>query len=457
MSMKHIIRPILSLFCLLLGMASPLSAQMNYQGRLTDVNGDPIAGAQATIRFSLHDAETGGAKVWGDFDTNADLLEGRFNVVLGPNDGTARSINDVFTKQLYLQITLFDDQEPPQPIVPALPRQQILNAPFALGAFNAKHAETADLATNATNAVHATTATAVGDGNGASAITLDGSKVGIGTPTPGAILEIAADSTTDAFRVRVDGIVKLSTDPNGGLAIGKFVFPPANGLHVEGASTLIGNVGIGTSPGAPQLLISKSVGADPSALQHELQLELNNPSLGSGKRSMALGVTDFGTGVIQVKEQGVGGGNLQAGGGYSSLHLQPVAGSVVIGSLGTTVPSEKLEVIGNVKLGSTGQYYAPAAEENLRLLRGNVAADGTSSGVGFSSSVSGAIYTITYTNPFATDDTPVVTANVISVSNGALPGIIHSSSNTGFQIRFGVENVTNARFVPFNFIVLGLR
>ncbi len=119
----------LAAILLLFGGLQAASAQMNYQGRLTDVNGDPVISSQATVRFALYDQESDGIKHWGDFDANVDVIEGRFNAVLGPLDQSDRPINQAFAGGArFLEITLFDDKNPPQPL-PSLPRQQVMAAP----------------------------------------------------------------------------------------------------------------------------------------------------------------------------------------------------------------------------------------------------------------------------------------------------------------------------------------
>ena len=124
----------LAAILLLFGGLQAATAQMNYQGRLTDVNGDPVTSAQATVRFALHDQVSAGNKLWGDFEVNVDVIEGRFNAVLGPLDQSSRPIDQAFAGGArFLEITLFDDQNPPQPL-PSLPRQQVMAAPEAFNA-----------------------------------------------------------------------------------------------------------------------------------------------------------------------------------------------------------------------------------------------------------------------------------------------------------------------------------
>ena len=135
---------------LLVGLSSlfmnSASAQlMNYQGRLTDANGNPLGDGQYTITFNIYDA--GGTVVWGPFQANggsgngqapkADLVNGRFNVVLGPNDTGGDPLNDAFDLSAgaprFLGIQLSGSPE-------VSPRQQILPAPSSL---YANHANTA--------------------------------------------------------------------------------------------------------------------------------------------------------------------------------------------------------------------------------------------------------------------------------------------------------------------------
>lgn len=40
---------------------------LNYQGKITDANGQPVTGAVSVV-FSIYDAPTGGAPLWQDHD-----------------------------------------------------------------------------------------------------------------------------------------------------------------------------------------------------------------------------------------------------------------------------------------------------------------------------------------------------------------------------------------------------
>jgi hypothetical protein len=82
--------------------------------------------------------------------------------------------------------------------------------------------------------------------------------------------------------------------------------------------------------------------------------------------------------------------------------------------IGTFQPNVKLDVRGEVKLGSSGQYFAPGAQEDLRIVRGTVrysnGATAIVAGSGFSvSAPSVGDYTITFDTPFPTKPTITTT------------------------------------------------
>jgi microcystin-dependent protein len=116
---------------------------INYQGRLAQPNGQPLADSTYMLRFTIHSAkdaaQAGEALIWGS-DYAVDVVNGQFNVVLGAPGGTAvaeTAVNEIgfaFTSpERFLQIEILNQagtsQSPPQII---LPRQQFLSSPYAL-------------------------------------------------------------------------------------------------------------------------------------------------------------------------------------------------------------------------------------------------------------------------------------------------------------------------------------
>ena len=214
------------LTALLLAAVLPAAAQMNYQGRLTDAIGNPLADGQQTLEFSLWTAATGGDQVWGPYSLDgsagkpkADLVSGRFNVVIGAADPANRQLQDSFAGPRFIQIKVGTNAA-------ISPRQQILAAPTALHAQKADTVNDGAIGTNqlanlavtgdkiANNTIPVAKLTGAGanfwDGNGTS-VWRTGGNVGIGTATPAEKLDVAGN------------------------------------LKVTGNATASGNVGIGTT------------------------------------------------------------------------------------------------------------------------------------------------------------------------------------------------------------------
>jgi hypothetical protein len=134
--------------------------------------------------------------------------------------------------------------------------------------------------------------------------------------------------------------------------------------------------------------------------------------------------------------------------------LSPLSGNV---GIGTPSPSTKLEVHGEVRYGSTGQYRPAACEEPLRVIRGKVSAAGAlTAGFGFTvAHPSTGVYTITYTSPFT--GTPVVTANANGPTSLVPCFVIVPSSSTS-SVELIVNDFTNVvRDRSFDFIAIGPR
>ena len=104
--------------------------QMSYQGRITDNAGNPVAGNQTTLTFNIYDSATGDTVVWGPFSRNADLIDSRFSIKLGPSDETtpSRSLADAFAGggNRFIEVAV-SGQAP-------LPRQEVLATPTSLSA-----------------------------------------------------------------------------------------------------------------------------------------------------------------------------------------------------------------------------------------------------------------------------------------------------------------------------------
>ena len=92
---------------------------------------------------------------------------------------------------------------------------------------------------------------------------VDGShdRVGIGTTTPTAKLNIAGPNTVDALHVVVDGSPRLVVENDGDVGIG--IYNPTEELHVIGDTYISGSLGVGATPTPVyRLNVSGAVRAD---------------------------------------------------------------------------------------------------------------------------------------------------------------------------------------------------
>lgn len=126
---------VLTLVALETASAATPPPYLNYQGRLTDASGQPIANGGYALTFTLWSQPIGGpAPVWGPqvFDgasgvghgSIVPVVDGFFNVVLGPEDTSARPLLGALSGLLYLEVQVASN-----PAI--LPRQQLLSVPFA--------------------------------------------------------------------------------------------------------------------------------------------------------------------------------------------------------------------------------------------------------------------------------------------------------------------------------------
>jgi hypothetical protein len=134
--------------------ATQLSAQvvpeyLNYQGLLKAADGSPLATGNYTMEFNIYDkANPGGdTKIWGPFlfDGNAGaghglvvpVVNGSFNVIIGPKDTGGASITNAFTAPTrFIEIKVNGGAA-------ILPRQQFLSTAYALQSQKAQLADVA--------------------------------------------------------------------------------------------------------------------------------------------------------------------------------------------------------------------------------------------------------------------------------------------------------------------------
>jgi len=115
---------------------SSIPQLINYQGMLTNAEGQPLETKEYKLSFSIFNQPIGGEAVWGPqiFDgrygegrgAKVPVVRGHFNVILGDKDINGRLITDAFqSNDTYLEISVENNN-------PISPRQKILTAPYAI-------------------------------------------------------------------------------------------------------------------------------------------------------------------------------------------------------------------------------------------------------------------------------------------------------------------------------------
>lgn len=166
--------------------AGAVPAAVTVQGRLTDSNGLGRHGSFA-VKFTVYDAETGGAALWTKTVSSLPVRGGTFQLLLAETPGQPR-LADVFSGGTpFLELQVLSGPGVVSPEEPMTPRQPLVSVPFAFGAGSAE-ALVADGA-------------AVVRAGGAERLRVaaDG-KVGVGTSTPTAALHVAGVPGTDGVR-----------------------------------------------------------------------------------------------------------------------------------------------------------------------------------------------------------------------------------------------------------------
>ncbi len=126
--------------------------------------------------------------------------------------------------------------------------------------------------------------------------------------------------------------------------------------------------------------------------------------------------------------------------------------------IGTTNPLWKLDVLGDVVIGATNRYFVPGADENLRIIRGIVDGAGTIlQGSGFTAQRGAlGVYHITYSVPFATIPSSIVTPHSANSGTEAMTAELGATSVSGFSVGLRRTDGTFNDQV-FHFVVIGPR
>lgn len=112
---------------------------MNYQGRLTEDTGEPIADGDYSVTFTIYDAASAGDSKWSETQ-NVTTINGLFSTLLGSINPIIDTVFNGTTR--YLGIYIGAEPE-------ATPRVALVTVPFAFQASQAGSAETAVVADSA--------------------------------------------------------------------------------------------------------------------------------------------------------------------------------------------------------------------------------------------------------------------------------------------------------------------
>ena len=207
-----------------------------------------------------------------------------------------------------------------------------------------------------------------------------------------------------------------------------------------------GNVGIGTTSFGSLLTVGSSstrgtlnvVGSSTAAPA----ISLTDPRFvgGGNQYSIYSGLSSFGN--LDIYDQ------------FAGAYRFTISSAGNIG-IGTNAPQARLHVRGDIRLGANGELRATSGEENLRIVRGEVAASGdiiVGSGFTVTKGATGSgQYTVTFNTPFS--GSPAVTATA-NLGAGTTIGVTPASAS--FQI-YGLNDGVFETDRTFRFIAIGPR
>jgi hypothetical protein len=432
-------------------LATQLGAQntaFTYQGRLNE-NGAAANGVY-DFTFQAFDAPSAGNSIGGTANVNAvGVTNGLFTALVdlggSPFTGPAR----------WLQISVSTNGA--GSFTTLVPRQALTPSPFAI------FAHTAGTVTNGAITSAQLAANSVATAN------IQNSAVTTGKIASGQVVK-SLNGLTDAVSLTSGANVTINpvgnslqiSAPAGGLNLpfsgaassSGSIFTLSNSA-AGAAAAFLGRVGIGTaSPATPLHVRGTSEG-----------LRIDGHTNGGLNQAF-----------ISFRHlNGTSSGYVGDGSSEDHIYLAADRGDVALLTsggrvltakpngrvgIGTATPQAMLEVQGDIRLGPTGEFRATSGEENLRIVRGSVDANGAPiRGSGFTSSrPADGDYLITFTQPFA--GTPTVTANLEYVgafrTRVVTPDVVAAGS-ANIVIREYQNDAPFSANAEFHFIAIGPR
>ena len=358
--------------------ASPPS-QMSFQGYLTDQAGNPLGATNTgpknyTVVFRIYDAATGGNELHAEQQT-VTVNNGYFSILLGqgspytPEPNVGNNLASIFTgskaSSRFVEMMVVGIGASGTANVTLAPRLQLVSSPYAY------------LAANAVNSLNATGLVNT-NGNVSAVYVFPGNgDVGIGTTSPSQQLEVGGNAQIDGFlsastyltaagatsthgtpgaylEWNKDGTGGTSFVNQKGSASGGFHFDESttgNTLTERMTITSSGLVGIGTSTPAQMLEVNGSEQLD-GGLSLTGSLYLINAQTISAKNASG-SYENFlwprNSDNVTYLNFGSGGFNIR---NNNSGNVMWLGNNNYVG-IGTTTPSQLLEVNGNAKVDGT--------------------------------------------------------------------------------------------------------
>lgn len=270
---------VLALNCLALVFGQEVPKLLPFQGRLTDVNGNAIAGGSKVVQFKIYNAPVGGQAVWNGEVQKLSINEGLVSTTLG----TKASLADVdFNQNLYLELTIDanDDNQISAADPPLLPRQSIVPVVFANESGNSRKLVGHDWSSilvsgndpangfirgdklNANSITAAQIASKTITANQIADATITASQMAANTITSGQIADgtitsekLSAVLALNAASLTSGTLSDARLSPNVALRSGGNTFNNNQivngGFTVNGTHSVSGNTGIGAAPPGP--------------------------------------------------------------------------------------------------------------------------------------------------------------------------------------------------------------
>lgn len=163
---------------------------LNVQGRLTNINDDPKLG-EFTFVFRIYNAQTGGTPLWSETKKLNTTNAGYFSTLLG----SITPLNLTFNQQYYLEVTADGET--------MLPRYTIASSAYSFSSNNTQ-ALPASISNNLTIIESLDVVRYINVSAGSFYVNAANSRVGIGTSSPAATLDVRGD-------LNVSGLVNTST------------------------------------------------------------------------------------------------------------------------------------------------------------------------------------------------------------------------------------------------------